>query len=550
MKVYLQGSKVAINLDKKDFIASGGEGEIYGKGDMAYKIYTDPNHMIPIGKIQELSVLDNKNIIKPESIIYDTSNPIGYTMRLLKDTHVLVSLFTKAFKQRYNLSNDNILHLIHHLQDLISFIHSKDVLVVDLNEMNFLLDKHFKEVYAIDVNSYQTKHYPATAIMESIRDRHNSKFSDNTDWFSFAVIAFQMLIGIHPYKGSHPDFDNVPKDERLNARMLKNVSAFNQKTAIPKICQDLSIIPSGLKNWLYSVLEKGDRGIPPKDYDKAVQLQAVIKQVFGNNLFDIQEAYSCSEEILRIYKKVIFGRSHVYFGKKKLSYPMGAKVGIYPISGNPVIFWIDDGLKAMDIDGNELKVPAYGESLIECDGRVYVQNGTNIIELRLSDIGILPKVVGKVMDVLGATKVFDGCIIQNMLGSYYLTIFPISGRSYQIKLSELTGYKIIDAKYENKMLVVVAKNKNYDRFIFKISDDYVKYDLRINTDIVSNDINFTVNENGVCVLMLEEGLIEASKGMAIKQIHDKILESDMKFYHENDRMMFTKGSKAYYMRLK
>ena len=68
---------------------------------------------------------------------------------------------------------------------------------------NFLIDRDMQHVLFIDVDSYQTAGFPATAIMDSIRDRHSSTYSAGTDWFSFAILAFQMFVGVHPYRGKH-----------------------------------------------------------------------------------------------------------------------------------------------------------------------------------------------------------------------------------------------------------------------------------------------------------------------------------------------------------
>ena len=49
---YLNGKKVTFT--SQEFIASGGQGEVYGKNGIAYKIYHDPSGMIPVEKIKEL----------------------------------------------------------------------------------------------------------------------------------------------------------------------------------------------------------------------------------------------------------------------------------------------------------------------------------------------------------------------------------------------------------------------------------------------------------------------------------------------------------------
>src|SRR5271166_5171029 len=146
MNVFVQGvGDVALN--NSNFIFQGGEGSIYAKGDSAYKIYTDLNKMIPTAKIGELQAIDDDKVIRPQHILLDKkASPIGYSMRYLKDTSSLCQLFTKAFRDRNKIGNDTILHLVRGMQDTIDHIHSKQILIVDLNEMNFLVNKGFSEV--------------------------------------------------------------------------------------------------------------------------------------------------------------------------------------------------------------------------------------------------------------------------------------------------------------------------------------------------------------------------------------------------------------------
>ena len=51
-KVYIPGEG-SIKLTQKDFIASGGEGSIYGLGNTVYKIYHDSKKMIPKGTLSD-----------------------------------------------------------------------------------------------------------------------------------------------------------------------------------------------------------------------------------------------------------------------------------------------------------------------------------------------------------------------------------------------------------------------------------------------------------------------------------------------------------------
>jgi len=70
-----------------------------------------------------------------------------------------------------NISQENIVNLIKNIQIIVGDIHKAGCLAVDLNELNILVDYTWEQPFFIDVDSFQTSHFPATAIMESIIDR-------------------------------------------------------------------------------------------------------------------------------------------------------------------------------------------------------------------------------------------------------------------------------------------------------------------------------------------------------------------------------------------
>jgi DNA-binding helix-hairpin-helix protein with protein kinase domain len=141
-------------------------------------------------------------------------------MRYVDRTYALCQVFPGSFRTRHGFSTDAALRLVRRLQEGVRTVHSHGILIVDLNEMNFLVSDSFGEIYFIDVDSYQTPSFPATALMESVRDRHAKRFSTSTDWFSFAIVSFQMFVGIHPFKGTYAPLQGViEKDKKLDARM-------------------------------------------------------------------------------------------------------------------------------------------------------------------------------------------------------------------------------------------------------------------------------------------------------------------------------------------
>ena len=251
MDLFIAG-KGRVRLDQSDFVGQGGEGKVYARGNTAYKIYADPSRMIPVAKIRELAALAHSDIVRPDEVLLDSNNrPVGYTMRRVQDAQPLCRLFTRAFRERKGVTQGQILALIRAFQETVQHVHDRGVLVVDMNEMNFLVDRDMQRVLFIDVDSYQTPGFPATAIMDSIRDRHSATYSAGTDWFSFAILAFQMFVGVHPYRGKHSTLAD------LDARMMANVSVLNRSVTVPATSYPLDTLPSAYRDWFEALFEQG-----------------------------------------------------------------------------------------------------------------------------------------------------------------------------------------------------------------------------------------------------------------------------------------------------
>ena len=559
MRIFVKGGP-AVELTQRQFLAKGGEGSIFVKNNVIYKIYEDPKLMIPEGKIRELSVLVDSHIIKPELPILDAKNKlIGYTMKYVKDAIALCLLFTKTYRTANHITPEMMNDLVRKLQALVKYIHQRNILVIDLNELNFLVDQLYKAIYAIDVNSYATKNYPATVIMPNVRDRHSTSFNEGTDWFSFGIVSFQMLTGIHPYQGNHPDFKHLAVNARIDERMKANVSVFHADATWPAACQPFDIIPPALKSWFEAVFEKGVRTPPPDDYAAAIAVIAKVKAIVGSNLFMIEPLGEYDGDVLGVYHsgptRVVHTTENIYLNKQKIPYAnLKLKIAFTTRMGKAIGAYIQNGMVTIvDIISMKDHSLGYGDDLFAYGNRLYIKNGDSILEVVFTEFGdnFIPttKHIGNVNDLPASTKICDGLVMQNLLGRFFATIFPESGISNQIALPELDGYRLIDAKYENRVLVaIVEKSGEYDRFVFRFSTDHKEYDVRKVEKIVYSGINFTVDDRGVCVLMNEEEEIEAfsakKDSSTVKTFDDPALDSDMRFYHDGAKVLFVKTERG------
>lgn len=551
MKILVNGKEII--LTNKDFLSQGGEGAVYVKNTTAYKIYTDKNKTLPENKIKELSVLTDKCIIKPEQMIYDEKgNKIGYTMRFVKNTTALCRAFTKAFKTSNNISPEMSFNLVKKMKETVSHIHSKNILIVDLNEMNFLLNEKFNDVYFIDVDSYQTKSYHATALMESVRDRHSAKnkFNEKTDWFAFAIVSFQLLIGIHPYKGNHSSLKG------FDERMINNVSVFNKSVKIPNCCMPFDVIPSNWKDWYYNVFEKGERTSPPDSINNVVK--QVRKNVVVNttNGFIMNIYFTTKSEVVEY--TFAFGIETICckdgFYHNKTFYNKTTNGKIFYYNNNPYIASVENNKFSIfnvrqnkHLNMNDFNVT----EIMTYQNRLYGKIDDKIVQFDLIDgknepcVGI--NIVGNVLE--NSTQLFEGVAIQNALGTFFASIFAESMKCYQIKLPLNNSCRVIDAKYFNGVLVVVYNEKGkYNRLILTSEKDFI-----LNEDVQDTSINFTVNNKGICVLIndLEEVIIFNVKDLnKIKTINDPAIKSDCTLCTNEENIMFFRDNEIFTIKTK
>ena len=146
---------------------------------------------------------------------------------------------------------------------------------------------------------------------------------------------------------------------------------------------------------------------------------------------------------------------------------------------------------------------------------------------------------------------FDGVIVENLFDSCYFSMFPESGVCRQMAIRELDGYKIIDAKYQRGLLAVIGVEKKtgrYDRFIFWFDSKWEKYHSVMTKDIIYVGLNFTVLDNGICILINEEEEVEVfhlKDPSKKKVISDDLVSFDMRLCSNGSKTMFTKGHSLY-----
>jgi len=554
-KLFLRG-KGALTLTERDYKSQGGEGKIYVKGKTAYKIYLEPQKMIPLAKIDELALLDDVRIVRPKEVILKDTTPVGFTMDFVPDPTPLCKLFTNDFRDRNGITPETVVRLVEAMAEVIKFIHQHRCLIVDGNEMNYLVGATFNVPFFIDVDSYQTPSFPATALMQSVRDWHSACFTELSDWFSFAIVACQLFVGIHPYKGRHDGF----KPADLEGRMKANVSIFNRAVRTPAAVRDLGLIPSLYRDWFVKLFEKGER-LPPPGIAGLMQISAPKITTATGDLFLFSPLRQCATEVLEyrrtLGKEIITTRGSVWIDGHE-SRDTG-QVVITPWRAIPVKGEIRNRrLLLRDLSAQtQIDFPAEAEALFVADNSFVIKSGDKLIEVALSELGnrILasPKTVWSVLPQ--STQCFQGCAFQDVLGKAYFLI-PLPAEihsSLMIKpVPELDGYRILDARHEGRILLVTGfKAGVYHKFLLRFSADYGQYELR---DLKTDDpsLNFTVLENGLVVLIPEEEHLELfhRDSPKVRQILSPDVRTSLRLAHDGITVVASEGNEVFRLRMK
>src|SRR5262249_368205 len=146
------------------------------------------------------------------------------------------------------------------------------------------------------------------------------------------------------------------------------------------------------------------------------------------------------------------------------------------------------------------------EALMASEAGVYDRNGGSLYRVEFLELPAGTQATLKpVANVLeNASLLFEGVVLQSLLGSCYAVMLPTDGTSRSIPLKELDAHQIVEGRFENGVLMVVGvQGGRYDKFIFRFASDYSGYDLRKVEDIVYAGLNFVTLDSGVCVHLNE-----------------------------------------------
>ena len=314
------------------------------------------------------------------------------------------------------------------------------------------------------------------------------------------------------------------------------------------------------------MFENGDRSEPPQLPGQLGKMQVIVKLVKTTGTFEITTIFEYDESILyhNASLNITKTENKVYIGKTEYKVSRGVELIITPLEKLPILVKIEDGMakfKCMqlgyDVKGAQLACTG----MMIVNNILYLKNREKLIELHFKVVGsnILPavKTVWTVEPL--SSQLFSNVIYQSVLGKAYLCIpIPFSHKKsqFQIKaIPELNDYRIIEAKYDNHICVIIAHKKNeYHRLTFIFDSTFTNYRCNIVEGIDHEQLNFVVLDNGVCVMITEDDGVEIFLNRFdkpdIKRIEDPDIDNTMRLLKDGTNLKFFKDKTLYSMKMK
>jgi hypothetical protein len=400
--------------------------------------------------------------------------------------------------------------------------------------------------------------------MPSVRDYRTNGFSELTDWFSFAIISFQLFVGLHPFKGRHPNYGM----NDFQKRVMDCVSVLNPKVTVPPVTRDFKNIPGPYMDWYLKVFEKGERLPPPLKAGQVSVVQPKLIVIQSTNKFDIKEIGSFNSTIL--FNTVINNleitktQSELFLGKFPYVVSPGVEVFYIPFENIPIFIKIENNRSVFHSPNPNYKIS--NSMTIQCTDKLivnnilYLRDREKLIEMTAKRMGeniiISPKMTWKIEP--NSSQLLSNIIMQSILGKAYVAI-PLADytKSKMIikPIPELDDYKIIDGKYENRVCMFnVFKDSTYSRVTIIFDENYDKYKYIIVNDVDYIPINFITLENGICVCITHDDAVELFsnnlKHYSLTRVEDPSINSNMKLCHDATQVRFFQDNKLYTIKMK
>ena len=294
---YYNKSGQIISISEKPVATPGGEGAIFdvlsspnkSNSRLVAKIY----HTSQIAKARQTKIefmvknSPTKNsekaikeaIVWPVETLYDVKNNfVGFTMPKISNAITLKSLtlpsnpskkhgrIWQKFDHNQSGSHQKRLVVAYNLVQAIDTIHKRgNYVLVDLKPENVFI-KPNGSIAIIDLDSLQinnpntqfpakvyTEEFAPPELHKGLTHPKSGTIEKSWDYFSLAVILYELFFGIHPFQASHSQFTTRP--ELIKNNLFVHGKRKKELHVIPKLHQNIERVDKTLKKMFFQTFD-------------------------------------------------------------------------------------------------------------------------------------------------------------------------------------------------------------------------------------------------------------------------------------------------------
>ncbi len=512
-------SRGTITLSPSDYVTSGGEGHVYRKDKLAIKIWHDSadaaRRRMP-DRINRLGSLPDTFIAKPQSLVTLKSVAVGYVMPWVNGWGLPLA-FTSGWRTANSFDNDAAINFLRLMRDVVAATHKDNITLGDANEFNIL--GVGKDPVYIDVDSWVPEGFAGDKVLPTIFDHHSTPFSKDADWFAWAVVGFQLLTGVHPYRGSHPNF---AKND-LAGRMKGNVSVFSPDVKVPPAMRPMNVVPADLRSWFEQVFQGGCR-TEPKDFTYQVTSVGVpiAFAAPSTGRATLTELYALKVPVARNVAPGLLLLTNgdlvdIHSGRRfgTVSSPDQSFVALDSalIAAMPRQEGVNDITIAGLAGNTTLSSMINVVSSWSVANKLYAVMHDGLLELLPREMKNETKFLPGRRWALNpnATQFGDGMAVYNALGAKFVVVPHDDGLSF-MRTPHLDSLTVLAMVRRGRIAVLVVADKQgaYHRLIGVFSDGYTRVTWA-QEDVHGPDLSDVITDQGIVVRILANGQLELTQ---------------------------------------
>lgn len=558
---------IKFDTTTRTLLTEGGEGYIYEYNGKIIKTFKP--HIDIAAKERKVNALMkvtlHKAVITPIDTVLDMRGRfIGYCMEKVSGEKI------EWFKnKKYVISHDIdtkfVLEILVKIKKLLKEIHRNGMAIGDLNTKNILFD-YSGNVCIIDCDSWSVAGENCSVAMETFKDPKvkRDNFTEESDNYSFMVIAWSCLTRVHPFGGvMNPDID-------ILERMKKELSVIDRTgIKLPRVTKSWKGFSPDLVSEFKSVFEGSVRTLSGNMEDMLANLTQCKKDkeyYYGKfsscpycdsnaqvNKKPISQGSVGGLKLYAIYDgtkiKAVFDR-YTYLDNEGFVHNGNQVTAFFNMSR---YHYTKDGLAVLELpdcitfhNGKDYQIDKKYKSAIEvCGNRIYyISTKNTLTQLEIMPSGNGIKNICKVSNTAYFAVSGDNyCVVNYYTGKI---IVNINGTNIVIDYdSDIVNYGIHNDEVSGKWLIILEDSKGkFNTFVISGSTveyqtDAIRYACQLNCPCIYNSNIFIPVDGKI------RGY--SYKKSAFKDFECSVVSEGSKLIKEKSRFVIVNLENVYYL---